>query len=55
LADFLHEKGLKLGLSAGAGTKTCSEMVGIQGHEQQDAQLFASWGIDAITFDYCYH
>lgn len=44
LADYIHKKGLKLGIYSDAGNQTCSKtMPGSLGHEKQDAKTFASW------------
>ncbi|KAK9665976.1 hypothetical protein RND81_14G150600 [Saponaria officinalis] len=44
LADYVHSKGLKLGIYSDAGDRTCSKtMPGSLGHEVQDARTFASW------------
>ncbi|KAG6625149.1 hypothetical protein CIPAW_16G076100 [Carya illinoinensis] len=54
LADYVHSKGLKLGIYSDAGTRTCSgTMPGSLGHEEQDAKTFASWGIDYLKYDNC--
>ncbi|EYU28210.1 hypothetical protein MIMGU_mgv1a025145mg [Erythranthe guttata] len=54
LADYVHSKGLKLGIYSDAGFYTCSkEQPGSLGHEEQDAQTFASWGIDFLKYDNC--
>ncbi|GMG98944.1 hypothetical protein Nepgr_000784 [Nepenthes gracilis] len=56
LADYVHSKGLKLGIYSDAGYFTCSKtMPGSLGHEEQDAQTFASWGIDYLKYDNCYN
>ncbi|KAM5553509.1 alpha-galactosidase-like [Rosa sericea] len=56
LADYVHSKGLKLGIYSDAGTLTCSkQMPGSLGHEEQDAQTFASWGIDYLKYDNCHN
>ncbi|XP_022773614.1 alpha-galactosidase-like isoform X2 [Durio zibethinus] len=56
LADYVHSKGLKIGIYADAGTLTCSkQMPGSLGHEQQDANIFASWGIDYLKYDNCHN
>jgi hypothetical protein len=39
---------------ADVGTETCGEMPGSFGYEQQDAQLFADWGVDYLKYDYCF-
>ncbi|XP_020969141.1 alpha-galactosidase 1 [Arachis ipaensis] len=54
LADYVHSKGLKLGIYSDAGYFTCSkQMPGSPGHEFQDAKTFASWGIDYLKYDNC--
>ncbi|XP_021275241.1 alpha-galactosidase-like [Herrania umbratica] len=54
LADYVHSKGLKLGIYSDAGTQTCSKtMPGSLGHEEQDAKTFASWGVDYLKYDNC--
>ncbi|KAG0543073.1 hypothetical protein BDA96_02G158000 [Sorghum bicolor] len=54
LSDYVHGKGLKLGIYSDAGSRTCSQqMPGSLGHEEQDAKTFASWGIDYLKYDNC--
>jgi alpha-galactosidase len=53
LADYVHSKGLKLGIYSSPGPKTCAGYEGSLGHEVQDAQLYASWGIDYLKYDLC--
>ncbi|XP_062108013.1 alpha-galactosidase 1 [Humulus lupulus] len=54
LADYVHNKGLKLGIYSDAGYFTCSKtMPGSLGHEEHDAKTFASWGIDYLKYDNC--
>ncbi|KAJ3690205.1 hypothetical protein LUZ61_019369 [Rhynchospora tenuis] len=54
LADYIHSKGLKLGIYSDAGFQTCSnKMPGSLGYEQKDAETFASWGIDYLKYDNC--
>jgi alpha-galactosidase len=53
LADYVHSKGLKLGIYSDAGNQTCAGYPGSKDHEMQDAQLFASWGIDYLKYDWC--
>nr|P14749.1 RecName: Full=Alpha-galactosidase; AltName: Full=Alpha-D-galactoside galactohydrolase; AltName: Full=Melibiase; Flags: Precursor [Cyamopsis tetragonoloba]CAA32772.1 alpha-galactosidase preproprotein [Cyamopsis tetragonoloba] len=54
LADYVHSKGLKLGVYSDAGNQTCSKrMPGSLGHEEQDAKTFASWGVDYLKYDNC--
>jgi hypothetical protein len=49
----LHAMGLKFGIYEDAGTKTCGGYPGSLGHWQQDADLFASWGVDYVKLDGC--
>ncbi len=53
LADYIHSKGLKLGIYSSPGPKTCANYEGSYGHEVQDAQMFAVWGIDYLKYDWC--
>ncbi|KAH9746897.1 alpha-galactosidase 1 [Citrus sinensis] len=56
LADYVHGKGLKLGIYSSAGYYTCSkQMPGSLGYEDQDAKTFASWGVDYLKYDNCYN
>ena len=54
LADYVHSKGLKLGIYSDAGWKTCGGRPGSRGHEYQDAMMYASWGIDYLKYDWCF-
>ncbi|HUZ05475.1 MAG TPA: glycoside hydrolase family 27 protein [Acidobacteriaceae bacterium] len=53
LADYVHSKGLKLGIYSSPGPKTCAGYEGSYGHETQDAQTYAQWGIDYLKYDLC--
>jgi len=53
LADYVHSKGLKLGIYSSPGAKTCAGYEGSLGHEEQDAQSYAEWGIDYLKYDLC--
>ena len=53
LADYVHSKGLKLGIYSDAGTGTCANMPGSLGHEYQDALQYARWGVDYLKYDWC--
>ncbi|GHF57539.1 NPCBM/NEW2 domain-containing protein [Streptomyces thermodiastaticus] len=55
VADYVHAKGLKLGIYTSAGTKTCNSagFPGALGHEYSDAEQFAEWGIDYLKYDNC--
>ncbi len=60
LGDYIHSKGLKFGIYQAPRTKTCAQFfgattgaTGAQGHEIQDADTFASWGVDYLKYDWC--
>ena len=53
LADYVHAKGLKLGIYASAGTATCQNLPGSLDHENTDAATFAEWGVDLLKYDNC--
>jgi alpha-galactosidase len=53
LADYVHSKGLKMGIYSDAGTLTCAKRPGSIGHEYQDALQYARWGIDYLKEDWC--
>ncbi|MBM9508177.1 NPCBM/NEW2 domain-containing protein [Streptomyces sp. KK5PA1] len=52
-ADYVHARGLKLGIYEDAGTATCAGYPGSLGHETTDAQTFADWGVDYLKYDNC--
>jgi alpha-galactosidase len=53
LADYVHSKGLKLGIYSSQGPRTCAGFEGSYGHVRQDAQTFADWGVDYLKYDLC--
>lgn len=60
LAEYVHARGLKLGLYATPGSRTCANIwdgypgkLGSLGHERQDARDFAEWGVDYLKYDWC--
>jgi alpha-galactosidase len=53
LADYVHAKGLKLGIYSSAGSHTCAGKPASQNHEIVDAQTWASWGVDLLKYDNC--
>jgi alpha-galactosidase len=55
LADYVHGQGLKLGIYSDVGYETCGGHVASRGHEFQDAQTYAQWGIDYLKYDWCNH
>ena len=61
LADYVHQRGLLFGIYAVAGSRTCASYIdsypatgiGSLGHERQDAETFANWGVDYLKYDWC--
>jgi alpha-galactosidase len=53
LADYVHSKGLKIGIYSSPAAKTCAGYEGSLGHDEQDAQSYAKWGIDYLKYDWC--
>ncbi|MFZ4547425.1 MAG: glycoside hydrolase family 27 protein [Bacteroidales bacterium] len=53
LADYVHSKGLKLGIYSDAAEYTCGGVTASYGFEELDAKTFADWGIDYLKYDYC--
>ncbi|MBN2279105.1 MAG: glycoside hydrolase family 27 protein [Candidatus Marinimicrobia bacterium] len=53
LADYVHSKGLKLGIYSDAAEYTCAGAVGSIRYEEMDARTFAEWGMDYLKYDYC--
>ena len=53
LCDDIHALGLKVGIHTSPGPLTCSHREASYGHETQDAQTFANWGIDFVKYDWC--
>lgn len=49
LADYVHAKGLKLGIYSSPGPKTCAGYPGSYGHEQQDAETYAKWASTTLS------
>lgn len=54
LADYVHSKGLKLGVYTDAGRLTCQKRPGSYQHELQDARTYAQWGVDYVKVDWCH-
>ncbi|HRG80875.1 MAG TPA: glycoside hydrolase family 27 protein [Chitinophagaceae bacterium] len=53
LSDYLHNRGIRLGIYSDAAQLTCAGYTGSFGFEEQDARTFASWQIDYLKYDYC--
>ncbi len=53
LSDYVHCKGLKIGIYSSPGPKTCGGFEGSWQHEAKDAWQYAVWGIDYLKYDWC--
>ena len=53
LADYVHSKGLKIGIYSSPGNRTCQGLPGSLGYEEIDARTWASWGFDLLKHDWC--
>jgi alpha-galactosidase len=60
LGDYIHGRGLKFGIYQVPTDRTCAQRTGTYpgstgsaGHEVQDANTFASWGVDYLKYDWC--
>jgi len=53
LADYVHSKGLKIGIYSSPGPRTCQGLAGSYQHEEIDARTWASWGFDLLKHDWC--
>ncbi|GAA3240912.1 glycoside hydrolase family 27 protein [Dactylosporangium siamense] len=54
LADYVHERGLKLGIYSDAAELTCGGEAASLGREELDAETFAAWQVDYLKYDYCH-
>lgn len=53
LAEYVHGKGLRIGLYSSPGPWTCGGCVASFDHEMLDAQQYAAWGFDYLKYDWC--
>jgi alpha-galactosidase len=53
LADYVHSKGLKIGIYSSPGPFTCAGYEASFNHETQDAKQYAAWGFDYLKYDWC--
>ncbi|MCL1908711.1 MAG: putative Ig domain-containing protein [Holophagaceae bacterium] len=53
LGRRVHDLGLKFGIYSGPGPTTCGGYTASYQHEQQDANSYASWGVDYLKYDLC--
>ncbi|KAJ9669621.1 hypothetical protein H2201_000004 [Coniosporium apollinis] len=55
IAKHLHDNGLLYGMYSSAGEMTCARYEGSLDWEKQDAESWASWDVDYLKYDNCYH
>lgn len=53
IADYVHGKGMKIGIYTSPGPLTCGGYEGSYLHEAQDVRQFAAWGFDFLKYDLC--
>ena len=53
LTDYVHSKGLKIGLYSSPGPQTCAGHEGSYKHEELDALRYGEWGFDYLKYDWC--
>ncbi len=53
LGDWLHANGLKFGIYSSPGDHTCGGYLGSLDHERLDAEVWNSWGVDYLKYDWC--
>jgi alpha-galactosidase len=53
LADYVHGKGLKIGIYSSPGPLTCAGYTASYQYEAQDARRYAEWEIDYLKYDWC--
>jgi alpha-galactosidase len=53
LAEYVHRKGLKIGIYSSPGARTCQGLPGSLNHEDIDARTWAEWGFDLLKHDWC--
>ena len=53
LGDWLHGNGLKFGIYSSPGDHTCGGFLGSLDYEKQDAEVWNSWGVDYLKYDWC--
>lgn len=53
LVDYVHARGMKIGIYSDAAPLTCGGYTASLHFEEQDAKTFAEWGFDYLKYDYC--
>ena len=54
LVDYVHAKGMKFVIYSARCAATCARRAASLGHYAEDAETFASWGVDFLKFDNCH-
>lgn len=53
IGDWLHSRGLRLGIYSSPGDLTCGGYLGSLGYEKKDAETWNEWGVDYLKYDLC--
>jgi len=53
MSDYIHSKGMRFGIYSSPGPQTCGRALGSYQHEEQDAAMWARWGVDYLKYDWC--
>ena len=53
IGDWLHSRGLRLGIYSSPGDQTCGGYLGSLGYEEKDARTWNEWGVDYLKYDLC--
>ena len=53
IGDWLHKRGLRLGIYSSPGALTCGGYLGSLGYEEKDAKTWNDWGVDYLKYDLC--
>lgn len=53
VSDQIHKQNLLYGMYSSAGSLTCAKFEGSLDYETEDAESYASWGVDYLKFDNC--
>ena len=51
----LTDRKIGLGIYTAHGALTCQHFPGSLGFETQDAESYASWGVEYVKNDWCWH
>eukprot|EP00744_Colponema_vietnamica_P004094 GILI01006168.1.p2 GENE.GILI01006168.1~~GILI01006168.1.p2 ORF type:complete len:445 (-),score=145.39 GILI01006168.1:92-1228(-) len=54
VAEYVHKRGLKLGIYSDVGEWTCQHFPGSFNFYDIDARTFEEWGVDYLKLDFCF-